>query len=162
VSGNSRPDSRSAVADQWLARTLGSYPSLTSHYLLEEKDPFRNPVGRALREALPALVEELLGGMDPARITAALDQVIRMRAVQDFSASQAVGFVFDLRDILRRESPAELTPEVDARIDRMALAAFDVFVKCREKMDRIRVEEARRSVYVLNRVSAARTGGGAR
>ncbi len=150
------PDRRGAIVDQWMARTLGTYPFLTSKYLLEEKDRFRNPVGHALRAALPVLVDELLGGMNAERITAALDPLVRMRAVQDFSASQAVGFVFALRDVLRNESPDELTPEAEERIDRIALAAFDLFVKCRETMDRIRVDEARRALYVLNRVKEAR------
>ena len=142
--------------DQWLAHTLGTYPFLTSGYLLEEKDRFRNPVGHALREALPTLVDELLGGMNPEKVTPALDRIVRMRAVQDFTASQAVGFVFAVREVLRNEHPAELTAEVEQRVDRMALLAFDLFVKCRETMDRIRVDEARRSLYVLDRVKEAR------
>jgi RsbT co-antagonist protein rsbRD N-terminal domain len=159
VSDNPVPDRRGAIVGQWLARTLGTYPFLTSGYLLEEKDRFRNPVGHALREALPTLVDELLGGMNVERIAPSLDQLVRMRAVQDFSASQAVGFVFLLRDVLRCECPDELTPEVEQRIDQMALLAFDLFVKCREAMEHIRTAEARRGVYVLDRLKRDRAGG---
>lgn len=144
--------------DQWLARTLGTYPFLTSRYLLEEKDRFRNPVGHALREALPTLVDELLGGMSLDRITPALDQIVKMRAVQGFTASQAVGFVLALRDVLRHESPEDLTLAVEQRIDQMTLLAFDLFVKCWETMEHIRASEARRGVYVLDRVKAAQSG----
>lgn len=159
MSDNPVPDRRGAIVDQWLARTLGTYPFLTSSYLLEEKDRFRNPVGHALREALPTLVDEVLGSMNLERITPAIEQLVRLRAVQDFSASQAVGFIFALRDVLRYESPDDLTPELEQRIDQMALLAFDLFVKCRETMEHIRAAEAQRSVYVLDRIKRARSGG---
>jgi hypothetical protein len=159
VSGDSVPYKRDAVVDQWLARTLGTYPFLTSRYLGEEKDRFRNPVGHVLREALPALVDELLGEMDVARLTSVLEQIVRMRAVQEFTPSQALGFIFALKDVLRHEDPAELTRTIEQRIDQMALLAFDLFVKCREKMDEIRAAEARRGTYVLDRIEAARSRG---
>ncbi len=148
--------------DRWLARTLGTYPSPASRYLTEEKDRFRNPVGHALREALPTLVDELLGSMNLERITPALDQVVRTRAVQDFSASQAVGFIFALRDVLRHENAEGLTEALEERIDRMALLAFDLYVKCREAMEHIREAEARRGAYVLDRLNTARSRGEAR
>ena len=150
---------RGAVVRQWLARTLGTYPFLTSRFLGEEKDRFRNPVGHALREAFPVLLEELLGEMNLARLTPVLEQVVKIRAVQDFTASQAVGFIFVLKDVLRHEEPGELTPELEQRIDQMALIAFDLFVKCREKMDEIKADEARRSTYVLDRIGFPRSNG---
>lgn len=159
VSDDVVPYDREAVVRQWLARTLETYPSLTSRFLTEERDRFRNPVGHALREALPVLLEELLGEMEVARLTPVLDQVVRIRAVQDFTASQAVGFVFVLKDVLRHEEPGGLTPALEQRIDQMALITFDLYVKCREKMDQIKADEARRSTYVLDRIGFPRSDG---
>ncbi|MGA2324951.1 MAG: RsbRD N-terminal domain-containing protein [Bryobacteraceae bacterium] len=156
------PYDRDAVARHWLARTLGAYPFLTSRFLAEEKDRFRNPVGHALREALPVLLEELLGEMNLARLTPVLDQVVKIRAVQDFTASQAVGFIFVLKDVLRHEEPGGLTPALEQRIDQMALTAFDLYVRCREKMDEIKAGEARRGTYVLDRIGYPRSDGEAR
>jgi hypothetical protein len=159
VSGEVVTFDRDAVARQWLAGTLGGYPSSASRFLSGEKDRFRNPVGHAIREALPVLLAELLGEMNLDRITPMLDQVVRMRAVQDFTASQAVGFVFALKDAVRSEDPAGLTPELERRIDRMALLAFDLFVECRERMNEIRLNEARRGTYVMRRAGASQSGG---
>ncbi len=162
-----------AIVEAWLARTLQSYPGHTSRFLSQEKDPFRNPVGCTLAEAFPALFDQAIEGPDAAALPCLLDPVVRMRAVQDFSASQAVGFIFllkqVLRDVLCRPPHPPLSPDgeeekgegvarveslavLDARIDQIALTAFDLFMKCREQLYEIRANEARRRLFVLERM----------
>ena len=147
---------QSAVVQEWFERTLRSYPGQTVGFLRGEKDPFRNPVGHTLRDGLGVLFDELAGEMDQARITAALDAIVRIRAVQEHSASQAVGFLFLLKEVLREKSPAGDLAMLENRIDRMALLAFDLYMKCREKIYEIKAEEAKRRVYLLERVSLKR------
>ncbi|MDP3001478.1 MAG: RsbRD N-terminal domain-containing protein [Bryobacterales bacterium] len=147
---------RSAVVREWFERTLQSYPEQTSGFLRGEKDPFRNPVGHTLRDGLGVLFDELAGEMDQARITAALDAIVRIRAVQDHTASQAVAFLFLLKEVLRDKSPAADLAMLEKRIDRMALLAFDLYMKCREKIYEIKAEEAKRRVYVLERAGLKR------
>jgi hypothetical protein len=144
-------DRRDAVLAEWLARTLETYPQETSRFLRGVKDQFRNPVGHIIRDGLQVLVDELFGAMDRARILPALDGIVRIRAVQDFSASQAVAFVFLLKKILRHEAAGEELERLEARVDDLALAAFDVFMQCREKICEIRVEEARRRYAMYER-----------
>jgi hypothetical protein len=151
---------RSAVVREWFERTLRGYPEQSSGFLRGEKDPFRNPVGHTLRDGLGVLLDEILGEMDEARITAALDAIVRIRAVQDHTASQAVGFLFLLKEVLREKSPAADLATLENRIDRMALLAFDLYMKCREKICEIKAEEARRRVYLLERVNLKRGDAG--
>ena len=147
---------REAIAEAWLERILRTYPSQASQFMKNEKDAFRNPVGHAFREALPILLDELLLGMDKDRILPALDAVIRIRAVQAFTASQAVAFIFQLKDILRGSCPDADLGQLYGRIDELALMAFDIFQQCREKVCQSRVEETRRRVFVLERVMRGR------
>jgi len=140
---------KEAVVNEWLARTLRTYPSHTARFLHQEADPFRNPVGAALKQGLPALFDELAGAMDATRIQSALDRVVRIRAVQDFTPSQAVGFLFLLKDVLREQGL--WAAELERRIDLMALAAFDLYMECREQIAEIKVGEARRAVMVAER-----------
>lgn len=149
---------REAVVQKWLARTFATYPDQTARLLLNSHDPFQNPVGRALREGLPVLFDELAGGFEVERIRPVLDEIVHIRAVQDFTASQAVGFIFFLKSIIREESsPADAgLTELDNRVDRMALMAFDLYLRCREKMLELKVNEARRRVFVMERVAARR------
>ncbi len=149
-----------AIVQEWLARTLQSYPEHTGRFLLQELDRFRNPVGQTLRQALPALFDEFVGAMDPAAVTRLLDPIVRIRAVQDFTAGQAVAFLFLLkpvvREALKRENQAPSTLDdlvaVEGRIDELVLLAFDLFMRCREQLYEIKANEARRRVYLLERM----------
>ena len=136
-----------------LEQTLATYPRQTLRFLQGEKDRFRNPVGHTLREGLATLLDELTGEMDPARIRAALESIVRLRAVQDFTPSQAVGFVYLLREIIPEELAGGEPPDVQKRIDETALLAFDLFMQCREEIYEIKAREAQRKVYVLERLS---------
>ena len=140
--------------EQCLGHTLQAYPDQSLRFLLREKDPFRNPVGQAFKEGIPLLVDELLGDMNPDRVAHALEGIVRIRAVQNFSASEAVGFVFLFKKILREEFPGdlELRLELENRIDDMALAAFDLFMRCREQVYEVQVSEARRKVGLLEKI----------
>ncbi len=147
-------EKRRAIATEWLVRTLRTYPENASRFLLLDKDPFRNPVGHSLKEGLRVVVEELFGGMDLARITPALDGILRIRAVQDFSAGEAVSFVFLLKKVVREElgSDPQRVAALEEGIDELAVLAFDLFMKCREKIYEIKANDAKRSLYAqLNR-----------
>jgi hypothetical protein len=135
------------ILEQWIASTIQGYPSSAVPFLSGEEDPFRNPVGHTLRESLTTLFAELRGNMDTERIAPALDAIIRIRAVQDLTASQAVGFVFLLKPILRELAPED-QGSLDGRIDRLALMAFDNYMQCREQLADIRVSERRRRIRV--------------
>jgi len=159
---------RDAIVRAWLAETLRSYAEHTARFLSQDTDPFRNPAGHTLSQGLPALYDALLGGMDAVGIAPLLDPIVRMRAVQDFSPSQAIAFVFLLKPVIRAVlkddaqpiSPADGLAAVETRIDAMALLAFDLFVQCREQISEIRAGEAGRRTFVWDRMNRKRTGVG--
>jgi RsbT co-antagonist protein rsbRD N-terminal domain len=155
------PQAQQAVARQWLSATIQAYPSATAQFLRQEKDIFRNPIGAALNEGMPLLVEELFGGMEPGKIAEALGGIVRIRAVQDFSPREAVGFIFMLKKILRDKLPAcpEVIGELDSRVDDMALVAFDLFMRCREEVYELRLSETRRREGVSEKMLARNEGG---
>ena len=139
-------DACGPIVERWFARTAEAYPALTTQFLSAEPDRFRNPVGHALRENLGALTGELFGAMDAGKIAAALDGILRIRAVQDFTPSQAVGFMFLLKPIVRELAAGDDPSALERRIDQLALAAFDVYMQCREQLSEIRVNEVKRAL----------------
>jgi hypothetical protein len=154
---------RQAILEAWIARTVDTYPPQAARLLREQRDPFRNPVGQVLREGLPALLEVLLGGGDLEAALPDLDRVVRLRAVQDFTPGEAVGFLFLLKGILRDVlgatggqlgGPPGPIEALEDRIDRLVLLGFDRYAACREQMAEIRVNEARRRLFVLERLHA--------
>ena len=143
-----------AVAREWLALTLQTYPSQSTQFLLHETDRFRNPVGQTLKDGFPLLVDELFGDMNSGAVRQALEGIVRIRAVQNFSAREAVGFIFLLKQILQPELSVggAMGLELDRRVDEMVLAAFDLYVRCRGQISDIQVNEARRRVALLERI----------
>ena len=148
---------REHLTEEWLARTLRSYPEATTRFLNQERDAFRNPVGHTFREGLERLFDGLAGNKDVSVMTSVLDSIIRIRAVQDFTASQAVSFVFLLKQVIREELKDDAGPysndlsALETRIDELALLAFDLFMQCRQQICEIRANEARRRVSLLER-----------
>jgi hypothetical protein len=144
---------RSAILEQWLEHTLASYPSQTARFLRNERDRFRNPVGHTLREGLATLLDEIMGEMDAAKIRPALESIVRLRAVQDFTAAQATGFVFALREILYDNLEGAGPTTWQKRIDEMALLAFDLHMRCREEIYEIKARERQREMFVWEKMS---------
>lgn len=147
---------KEAIAEQWLERVLRTYPSQTARFLTAADDPFRNPVGHTLKQALGILLDELFLAMDGARVTAALDSIVQIRAVADSTPGHALEFLFQLKGILRDHVPEADLDLLSSRIDEMALAAFDLYVKYREKTYEAKANEARRRVFALERRMAPR------
>ncbi len=148
------------MCERWLDAVLAEYGPVTAMRWRREKDPFANPVGHALATGLPALFDAAMGeGDPPAAALAALEKIVRIRAVQDLSPSRAVGFVGRLRDALQGELvekpdgavTAEGLLAIERRIERLTLLAFDAYVRIREQMFRIRQDELKRSVASLLR-----------
>jgi hypothetical protein len=157
---------RAEIARRWFERIASGYPAETAHFLRRQDDPFANTVGASLRAGADALVEALGRQAGEAEIAEALDRIVRVRAVQEMTPGQAVGIVFELRDVIRdvladvaeAEVSEESLRELDQRIDRLALAAFDVYVACREQVFEIRVNEIRnRSLKTMERLNEWRS-----
>lgn len=148
---------RSAVVDRWAELALRVYPPDSARVMSREKDRFRNPVGRITRESLESLYDGVLAGPPSAKMRSALDDILRIRAVQDLSPSGAVEFLFLLKHAVREELgeeaaarlPPQELPALDSAVDRLALLAFDLFIRCREKIYELRIREIKRRATVL-------------
>lgn len=157
---------RTVIVEEWLARTLESYPAQTVRFLREQKDPFLNPVGHALAARLPALFEALASGAGVKSIEGPLESLVRIRAVQDLTPAQAVGFMLALKPVIRAQLGDELQHTavreelfwLEGRIDEALLLAFELFMRCREEACEIRMREAQRQVYVPQRLSTPARG----
>jgi len=93
-------------------------------------------------------------------LTASVDPIVRIRAVQAFAPSQAVAFIFSLKRVIRTVLKKELSSEkllrqlyeFDLKIDVLALIAFDAFMACREKIYDLKANEMRnRTLHAFER-----------
>lgn len=146
---------REVVIDRWIESVIDAYPEETATFLKEQPNRFANPVGARLREGLALIVDGLVAGGDPNDLRPALDLVIRVRAVQDLTPSAAVGFIFDLKKIVRDvvSDGCEVSEDFDRSVDNLGLVAFEVYMSCREQLWSIRAEEIRnQSLGILERM----------
>jgi hypothetical protein len=148
---------RKAVLGQWFQLVVETYPLATSNLLAKQEDQFRNPVGHAIAESLSRIYDQIQAGMDAGELTDALDGIIRIRSIQDFTPSEAVSFVFDLKTVIREVVDAEERggdalselASLDSKIDRVALLAFEKYMTCREKLHEIRNNEIKKRMVEL-------------
>ncbi len=139
-----------AILKRWLDLILQTYPADTAALMGKEKSPFTNPVGATISREIEVLFKRLCEGSPLEKCDAPLDSILKIRSVQDFSPSGAVGFIFLLKRAIGEMLKAEIGNEsiseewlrFQARIDDLALRAFDIYMACREKICEIRINQA--------------------
>jgi hypothetical protein len=139
------------ILEKWFDAALDSYHQDTADFLKRQKDQFDNPVGSIIYDGLNSLFDEILNGADRDKVSKSLDNIIRIRAVQDFAPSQAIAFIGQLKIIVREEinsknQVANFAEELfvfDRMVDNIMLLSFDIYMKCREKIYDIKANELR-------------------
>ena len=153
-------DRKTAILNRWFDLTIETYPEETARFLKNKKNRFANPVGYILSQEIEPVLDGLFKGVDLETLRPFLENIIRIRAVQDLSASQALAFIFLLKQAFREELEQEIQESrvgrdllaLESRIDAVALFAFDIFMKCREKIYDLKANEINnRTVRLLRR-----------
>jgi len=132
------------IMQKWFDKIVRTYDTDTSRFLTNVKDQFDNPVGAAIRQSLTDSLKILAdGNTDENTMRAAVDPMIRIRAVQDHTASKAVSIIFFVKPVIRElisknQKKPDLSPSemesLENHLDMLCLAAFDVFMGCREQI----------------------------
>jgi len=143
---------KTAILQKWHDLLLERYPEQSRAFFRKQKNQFANPVGHAISEGIQSIFEGLLQGGHAEGIPLFLDNIVRVRAVQEFTPSQALEFLFGLKKVIRQELgnalySADMAAEwaaFESRIDDLALLGFDVYTECRHKLFEVRVEEVKR------------------
>jgi hypothetical protein len=150
---------KAELSQKWAELVLRTYPKETQKVWTRQKDRFQNPVGAAIIEATGELLDHLIEWQDADGMATSLDKLIRIRAVQDFTPSQAISFVFLLKKLLRdeffrpmkKDGTLEDLLRFEAKVDNLAMMSFDIYSKSREEVFRFRVEEVKRAQSSLLR-----------
>lgn len=150
-------EKRPLILKKWSAATLESYPAETAAFLKKQANQFANPVGHTITEALDKIFSHILESTETVKVSALLDSIIRIRAVQDFSPSQALAFIpalkKNIRETLGKElhdnSLSEELSALENYIDDLSLAAFDVYMSCREKIYELKANEHKKLNFRL-------------
>lgn len=142
-------EKRAVILTQWEDCLLEKFVPDTIRIFKKQKDQFANPIGHKITAGLAELFDVICDTGSHEVETPGLGQLIKLRAIQEISASDAVSFVFRLKKIVRKEFLKKVKKtesyeewlEFDARVDAAALAVFDMFMASREQIYQVRVNE---------------------
>lgn len=147
--------SRSALAARWAETADAVYPFAAAGFLRTSRDAFANPVGARSRELSEILCAAVIGvPHDGNLLRSALEEFVRVRAMQDAPPETALQVMFACKSIFRgflKEHTVTLDDAMrdelqamDERCDTLALLAFGIYARCRETFFDARLEDMRR------------------
>ena len=144
---------------------METYPTNTATIMRKDKNQFTNPVGSTLSREIDVLFKNLCEGSQDEKCQTSLDSILKIRSVQDFSPSKAVGFIFllkraigeTLKNEICKESVMDEWMKFQSKIDELALFAFDIYMDCREKICEILINQAKTEKEMAFRMIARMT-----
>lgn len=149
-------EKKQEILQQWFDSILSTYPADTANFLKGQNNTYAGSiVGQTIHEGIEGIFDDLTGDTAPDRLRSCLDRIIRIRAIQEFEPSEAIGFLFLLKPIMRKELMRDIREggffeemlEVESRLDSYASIAFDIYMKCREKLYDLKANEMRNWTY---------------
>ena len=138
-----------SILGKWLDQTINSYGSEMVRFLQREKNQFANPVRNTIVTSTKEIYDAFLNNAAFDKNYPGLEEIIKLRAVQDFSPSEALSFLFYLKNIVRQELadnqqfdiPKTELAEFEDKMDKLTGLAFDIYTDCRNKIFEIRINE---------------------
>jgi hypothetical protein len=133
--------------EKWFQATINTYPAQSAKILGKDSNRFDNPIGAVTHETIEDVFTLIIEDFNQETLERTLDPLIRIRAVQSFSASEAVSFVFALKEIGEDIIDNSLIREFDKLVDRIALASFNKLSKCKEEIYLLKATESNRFMH---------------
>lgn len=151
-------ENKAIILEKWVDAVISTYPVDANRFLAKQKDRFANPIGFSVTQGLSDLLKIICG--DEAvqeNISAVDEQLIKLRAVQEFTPSAAIGFVFFLKtivlDLYRKERKSDCAMDewlvFSGRLDGVALIVFDMYMASRERIFKVRMNELTSGSYLV-------------
>lgn len=142
-------ENREKILKTWFEMIVAFYPEEMVYFISNEKDRFLNPVGSIISEGIGVIYDVIAEGKDKGDTASAIDNIMKIMAIEDIKPSIATSFGYFLKRILMEWcapylKESKLLEELHAlndRIDEITLMAFDFYMGCREQINRIRIKE---------------------
>ena len=157
-------ENRAPILKKWLGEIFETYPADTARFLRSESDRFANPVGHTVSVNAGHILDGLIESADAAALSEYMEQVIRIRAVQDFTPAGAVYFIGSLKTVIAAQLRTEISRRglqdewrtLEAHIDSLTARAYQLHDEMKQKIDDIRAKEADRSELIFKRLTGCR------
>jgi hypothetical protein len=152
------------ILKKWLAAIYDTYPADTAEFIKGDNDMFANPVGHTVTANAEYILEGLIRGEDTAALSAHVECIIRIRAVQDFTPIQAVSFMNSLKTVIFSQLKPEIHKhrlwdeweKLEASVDNLTLMANEIYAKMKQRIQHIRMKEIEKSERFLVKLMGSR------
>ena len=138
---------RESFIKKWFQAAIDTYPLQTAKVLGKDSNRFDNPIGAVTHESIEDIFDLVTENFNQETLEKALDPIIRIRAVQAFCPSEAVSFVFALKQIGENFIDGSLIREFDKIVDQIALASFNKYMKCKQEIFLLKATESKRRIH---------------
>jgi hypothetical protein len=151
-------ENKKNLVKQWFAAVIDTYSKESANFFQNNADPFANPVGNTIKRNLDLLFDQVIRpSMDVSAAKDALDPIVRIRAVQEFTPGKALSFILRIKQIIakelsscRKEKEVEFCiAAIDSNADELMLMAFDIYTACKHQIYSLRINEAKQRVRQL-------------
>lgn len=150
-------EKKAVILSKWFDAIIDTYPADTSGFLKKQKDRFTNPVGSTITQGTESIFEALIACLDLSESFPYLEDIIKVRAIQDFTPAKAVSFIFFLKNVVREELAKEIRQkqifeallDFETKVDDLALLAFNIYTQCREQLNQVKIDELKRMTFTL-------------
>ncbi len=148
-------EKRSAILKAWYDAVLVTANGRAPDFLEKQRTLVVDATGYDLEEGMGGLFDALSQGVISDDVSRFLDSMIRIRAASDFTASQAVAFILEVKKVVRKELGHEVLNDLqlqkelsiwDSVVDDLALFAFNIYVRCREDVLEVRTDEEKKNI----------------
>lgn len=150
------------LLEEWFELLIKSYPEESVKYFEKHKNAFTNPVGSNIYMSMDHILRELAGECDANKIYTELQMILKIRAVQDMKASQAVSFIMAFKPLLAKVLEKEINKgeiswaemeDFYGYIDTIALLGLDIYVESRELIYKLRIEQIKQTNDILEKAN---------
>jgi len=142
---------RNLIQSKWTDAVIGSYPTESAKFIVGNKNKFTNPLGYTLENSINIICCNYLNRDIHKECEQAIESMVRLRAVQDFTPTKALGIMFDfkaivlteIRDIVDTNDRFDEYLIIETQIDKMIDYALNFYIECRERVNEIKANEVR-------------------
>jgi len=150
-------ENKSIIVDNWFSEIASNFPSETIPFLKKKNKQFSNPMGYNLFQGVESIVDYLTGQKTIDEASSALEEMIKIIAVQNWSAEQSLSFMYDIKKVFINLLGGHIEKQgllgdwinLESEIDYLTLKAFDLFMQTRERLYDIRANQMRNRTFRL-------------